>query len=51
MRQVDLSRELQSLDRLADFMDSRFHIPGTGIRFGMDAVIDLIPSNTNPHNK
>lgn len=36
-------RDIAKLDSLADLMDSRFRIPGTGIRFGLDAVIGLIP--------
>jgi hypothetical protein len=29
--------------RLAELLDSRFRIPGTGIRFGLDPIIGLIP--------
>ena len=39
----DLQRELKSLDSLADLMDSRFRLPGTNIRFGLDAVVGLLP--------
>lgn len=35
--------DLQFLDKLADFLDNRFRIPFTRIRFGMDAVIGLVP--------
>ncbi|MFX4223217.1 MAG: DUF4112 domain-containing protein [Thalassobaculum sp.] len=35
--------EIDDLERLADLMDSRFRIPGTGIRFGVDAVLGLVP--------
>lgn len=31
------------LDRLATRLDSQFRIPGTGIRFGWDGIIGLIP--------
>ena len=31
------------LDSLARWMDSAFQIPGTGIRFGLDAIVGLIP--------
>ena len=31
------------LDSLARWMDSAFEIPGTGVRFGLDAIIGLIP--------
>jgi len=34
---------LADLDRLSRFMDSRFRIPGTGIRFGWDSVLGLVP--------
>lgn len=36
-------KELQDLDRLAQLMDSRFYIPGTPIRFGVDSILGLIP--------
>lgn len=29
--------------RLANFLDARFRIPGTSIRFGWDPIIGLIP--------
>lgn len=38
-----LTSEIDDLERLADLMDSRFRIPGTGIRFGFDAVLGLVP--------
>ena len=38
---------LRSLDTLADWLDSRFTIPGTDIRFGLDAVVGLIPGAGN----
>lgn len=31
------------LERLAHLMDSMFHIPGVGIRFGIDALLGLVP--------
>lgn len=34
---------LAGLDELARNLDSRWRIPGTGIRFGLDAVAGLIP--------
>lgn len=34
---------LDALRRYAVLLDSRFRIPGTGIRFGLDAIIGLIP--------
>jgi hypothetical protein len=34
---------LRQLSRLAKLMDAQFRIPGTNIRFGLDAIIGLIP--------
>ncbi len=34
---------LKNLDTLAKLMDSQFKIPGTNIRFGVDALVGLIP--------
>ena len=34
---------LRQLEILAKLMDNQFTIPGTGIRFGLDAIIGLIP--------
>jgi hypothetical protein len=34
---------LDALRRWAVLLDSAFRIPGTGIRFGLDAIIGLIP--------
>jgi hypothetical protein len=31
------------LEVLAQWMDNAFHIPGLGIRFGLDALVGLIP--------
>lgn len=38
-----IERELDHLNRMAKMLDSRFRLPGTSIRFGMDTVIGLIP--------
>jgi hypothetical protein len=35
--------QLRHLQTLAKLMDSRFRIPGTDFRFGLDAIIGLIP--------
>lgn len=35
--------ELTWLTHMADFLDDRFRIPGTNIRFGLDALLGLIP--------
>jgi hypothetical protein len=34
---------LRAMESLAKLMDSQFSIPGTNIRFGLDALIGLIP--------
>lgn len=34
---------LQDLEALADLLDTRWKIPGTSIRFGVDAIAGLIP--------
>ena len=34
---------LRHLDGLAKLMDAQFKVPGTNIRFGLDAIIGLIP--------
>lgn len=36
-------RSLQWLRQLADLLDSRFRIPGTQVRFGLDPILSLIP--------
>jgi hypothetical protein len=33
----------QSLDQLSRWMDGVFRVPGTGWRFGLDAIVGLIP--------
>lgn len=38
-----LPARLQYLASLSRMMDSRFRIPGTNVRFGLDAIIGLIP--------
>ena len=41
-----MSKKEQSLERIrvfADLMDSRFRIPGTKIRFGLDPILSLLP--------
>ena len=35
--------EIERLDRLADLLDSRFRIPVIDVRFGLDAILGLIP--------
>ncbi len=36
-------RGLKQIEFLAKLMDSRFRVPGTDIRFGLDGIIGLIP--------
>ncbi len=42
-KQLQLERDLQRLEVLTDLLDSRFTIPGSRIRFGLDFLIGLIP--------
>jgi hypothetical protein len=35
--------EVEHLERLAVWLDSAFRIPGLGLQFGFDAILDLIP--------
>ncbi len=37
------STKFHDLERLAVWMDSKFSIPGTSIRFGLDSLFGLIP--------
>lgn len=36
-------REIDRLETLAYWLDSRFRVPGTDVRFGLDALAGLIP--------
>jgi Domain of unknown function (DUF4112) len=38
-----IESELHDLERLADWMDTRFRVPGTQIRFGLDGLLGLVP--------
>ena len=40
---IRIERELARLGRLARTLDSRFHLPGTSIRFGLDSLVGLVP--------
>jgi predicted aconitase with swiveling domain len=40
---VRSDRALQEIGSLAKWMDSKFRIPGTDIRFGLDGILGLIP--------
>ena len=35
--------ELRELENLAAWLDTRFRIPGTEIRFGLDGLLGLVP--------
>lgn len=39
----DPTPRFRGLNFIASLMDNRFRIPGTNIRFGLDAVIGLVP--------
>lgn len=36
-------KEFKYLDSMSDLLDSRFRIPGTNIRFGLDFLVGLVP--------
>src|SRR3989440_2988779 len=40
IRQVEIE---ESLDQISRWMDGLFRIPGVGWRFGLDAIVGLIP--------
>ena len=40
---MDRHREIERLDAIAHWLDSRFHVPGTNIRFGLDSILGLAP--------
>jgi hypothetical protein len=40
---ADYARLLDSVDRLADRLDCQFRIPWTGIRFGWDPIVGIVP--------
>ena len=39
----DLRSRVERLDRLTRLLDIAFVVPGTNIRFGVDAIVGLIP--------
>ena len=43
MRPLSRSERIARLDALATMLDTAFVVPGTQIRFGLDALIGLIP--------
>ena len=40
---ADWQGDLAAIEQVASWLDSRFEIPGLGIRFGLDAILGLIP--------
>lgn len=40
---TDRRRELHQLELLAQWMDTKFVVPGLGVRFGLDAIVGLLP--------
>ena len=42
---TDFQKDIAKLEKMADWMDSRFTIPGTNIKFGLDALFGLIPAS------
>jgi hypothetical protein len=47
MEKIDKKRQIEiekGLDNLAFYLDDLFRIPGVGWRFGLDAIIGLVPS-------
>lgn len=43
MNEDERRKKLERLDRLAHWLDDRFKIPGTHIRFGLDGLFGLLP--------
>jgi hypothetical protein len=42
-RHSEAAKTIAELDLLAALLDSRWQIPGTSIRFGLDALVGLVP--------
>ena len=43
MEPTSRQTSLDDLDRLADLLDSRWRVPGTSWRFGLDGVASIVP--------
>ncbi len=39
----DYTHDMQTIDQLARWLDTRFTLPGTSFQFGLDGIIGLIP--------
>ena len=44
------AERIARLDALATLLDTAFLIPGTNIRFGLDALIGLVPGHRRRHH-
>lgn len=40
---MDRKAELKQLESLASWLDDRFRLPGTNLRFGLDSILGLMP--------
>lgn len=40
---IERERTVARLDRLATLLDTAYRVPGTQVRFGLDALIGLLP--------
>lgn len=38
-----MNDDIRKLESMAEWMDSRFVIPGTSIRFGLDSLLGVVP--------
>lgn len=43
MNEAERQQKAEALDRLAHWLDDRFKIPGTNIRFGLDGLLGIVP--------
>lgn len=43
MQDTDFTRRMAKVERIAKWMDGKFKIPGTNFKFGLDALIGLLP--------
>lgn len=40
---IYVESDLQRMEKIAEWMDNKFLIPGTSIRFGLDSLLGLLP--------
>jgi len=43
MTPLEKIHAVERAERLAIWLDARFRLPGTGLRFGFDAIVGLVP--------